>query len=68
MSTTFRIWFRLKPLPACLVAELNGTVADVAGLRDAESGPGLGEPGRRWLEACRLAVHPAYRGARSHGT
>jgi GNAT superfamily N-acetyltransferase len=55
-------WFRLKPLLACLVAELDGTVAGVAGLRDAEPGPGAGEPGGRWLEACRLAVHPAYRG------
>jgi GNAT superfamily N-acetyltransferase len=55
-------WFRLKPLLACLVAELNGRVVGVAGLRDAEPGPGAGEPGRRWLEACRLAVHPAYRG------
>jgi len=55
-------WFRLKPLLACLVAELDGTVAGVAGLRDAEPGPGAGQPGGRWLEACRLAVHPAYRG------
>jgi GNAT superfamily N-acetyltransferase len=55
-------WFRLKPLLACLVAELDGTVVGVAGLRDAEPGPGAGEPGGRWLEACRLAVHPAYRG------
>jgi GNAT superfamily N-acetyltransferase len=55
-------WFRLKPLLACLVADLDGTVAGVAGLRDAEPGPGAGQPGGRWLEACRLAVHPAYRG------
>lgn len=55
-------WFRLKPLLACLVAEVNGIVAGVAGLRDAEPGPGAGDPGGRWLEACRLAVHPAYRG------
>lgn len=55
-------WFRLKPLLACLVADLGGTVAGVAGLWDAEPGPGAGEPGGRWLEACRLAVHPAYRG------
>jgi GNAT superfamily N-acetyltransferase len=55
-------WFRLKPLLACLVAELDGAVVGVAGLRDAEPGPGAGEPGGRWLEACRLAVHPAHRG------
>ena len=55
-------WFRLKPLLVCLVAELDGTVAGVAGLRDAEPGPGAGEAGGRWLEACRLAVHPACRG------
>ncbi len=55
-------WFRLKPLLACLVAELDGTVAGVAGLRDAEPGPGAGEAGGRWLEACRLAVRPACRG------
>ena len=55
-------WFRLKPLLACLVAELDSTVVGVAGLRDAEPGPGAGQPGGRWLEACRLAVHPAYRG------
>ena len=55
-------WFRLKPLLACLVAELDGTVVGVAGLRDAEPGPGAGQPGGRWLEACRLAVHPAHRG------
>jgi GNAT superfamily N-acetyltransferase len=55
-------WFRRKPLSACLVAEVSGTVAGVAGLRNAEPGPGAGEPGGRWLEACRLALHPAYRG------
>ena len=55
-------WFRLKPLLAFLIAELDGTVAGVAGLRDAEPGPGAGQPGGRWLEACRLAVHPAHRG------
>ena len=55
-------WFRLKPLVACLVAEQDGLVAGVAGLRDADPGPGAGQPGGRWLEACRLAVHPAYRG------
>ena len=55
-------WFRLKPLLAFLVAELDGAVAGVAGLRDAEPGPGAGQPGGRWLEACRLAVHPALRG------
>jgi GNAT superfamily N-acetyltransferase len=55
-------WFRLKPLLACLVAEQHGLVAGVAGLRDAEPGPGAGTTGGRWLEACRLAVHPAHRG------
>lgn len=55
-------WFRLKPLVACLVAEQDGVVVGVAGLRDAVPGPGAGQPGGRWLEACRLAVHPAYRG------
>jgi GNAT superfamily N-acetyltransferase len=55
-------WFRLKPLVALLVAEAGGAVAGVAGLRDAGPGPGAGQPGGRWLEACRLAVHPAYRG------
>jgi GNAT superfamily N-acetyltransferase len=55
-------WFLLKPLLACLVAEQDGLVAGVAGLRDAEPGPGAGTPGGRWLEACRLAVHPAHRG------
>ena len=56
---TILAWFRLKPLLACLVAEQDGLVA---GLRDAEPGPGAGTPGGRWLEACRLAVHPAHRG------
>ena len=55
-------WFRLKPLAACLVAEQDGLVAGVAGLRDANPGPGSGIPGGHWLEACRLAVHPAHRG------
>jgi hypothetical protein len=55
-------WFRLKPLLACLVVEVNGAVAGVAGLRDAEPGAGAGGPGGRWLEACRLTVHPAHRG------
>jgi len=55
-------WFRLKPLVACLVAEQDGLVVGVAGLRDADPGPGAGPPGGRWLEACRLAVHPAHRG------
>jgi GNAT superfamily N-acetyltransferase len=55
-------WFRLKPLVACLVAEQEGLVVGVAGLRDAAPGPGSSEPGGRWLEACRLAVHPAHRG------
>jgi GNAT superfamily N-acetyltransferase len=55
-------WFRLKPLLACLVAELDDRIVGVAGLRDADPGPGAGEPGGRWLEACRLAVHPAHRG------
>ena len=55
-------WFQLKPLLACLVAEQDGEIAGVAGLRNAEPGPGDGEPGGRWLEACRLAVHPAHRG------
>src|SRR5438046_1909470 len=55
-------WFRLKPLLACLVVKVNGAVAGVAGLRDAEPGPGSGGPGGRWLEACRLAVHPVQRG------
>jgi hypothetical protein len=39
-------WFRLKPLLACLVGELDGTVAGVAGLRDAEPGPGGRGAGR----------------------
>lgn len=55
-------WFLLKPLLACLVAEQDGMVVGVAGLRDAAPGPGAGKPGGRWLEACRLAVHPAHRG------
>jgi GNAT superfamily N-acetyltransferase len=55
-------WFRLKPLLACLIAEHDGVIVGVAGLRDAEPEPGAGEPGGRWLEACRLAVHPAHRG------
>jgi GNAT superfamily N-acetyltransferase len=55
-------WFLLRPLLACLVAEQDGLVAGVAGLRDAAPGPGAGTPGGRWLEACRLAVHPAHRG------
>ena len=55
-------WFLLKPLLACLVAEQDGLVAGVAGLRDAEPGPGAGTPGGRWLEVCRLAVHPTRRG------
>lgn len=55
-------WFRLKPLAAFLVAERDGLVAGVAGLRDAAPGPGAGNPGGRWLEACRLAVHPGHRG------
>ena len=45
-------WFRLKPLAACLVAEQDGLVAGVAGLRDANPGPGSGIPGGHWLEAC----------------
>jgi len=40
-------WFRRKPLLACLVAEVSGTVAGVAGLRNAKPGPGAGEPGGR---------------------
>lgn len=45
-------WFRLKPLLACLVAELGGTVAGVAGLRDAEPGPGPGSrAGGGWRRA-----------------
>lgn len=55
-------WFRLKPLLACMVAERDGLVVGVAGLRDAGPGPGAGELTGRWLEACRLAVHPAARG------
>lgn len=55
-------WFRLKPLLACLVLELDRRVVGVAWLRDAEPGSGAGEPGGRWLEACRLAVHPSHRG------
>src|SRR5579862_3715149 len=47
-------WFQLKPLAACLVAEQDGLVAGVAGLRDAAPGTGAGTPGGRWLEACRL--------------
>lgn len=39
-------WFRLKPLLACLVAELDGTVVGVAGLRDAVPGPGARPGGR----------------------
>ena len=55
-------WFRLQPLVACLMAERDGVIVGVAGLRNAEPGTGVGEPGGRWLEACRLAVHPAHRG------
>jgi GNAT superfamily N-acetyltransferase len=55
-------WFRLKPLVACLVAEQESAIAGIAGLRDSAPGPGAGDPGGRWLEACRLAVHPDYRG------
>jgi hypothetical protein len=61
-ETAILTWFRLKPLAACLGAERGGQVVGVAGLRDAVPGPGAGEPGGRWLEACRLAVHPAHRG------
>jgi hypothetical protein len=43
-------WFLLKPLLACLMAEQDGLVAGVAGLRDAAPGPGAGTPGGRWLE------------------
>lgn len=52
----------MKPLVTCLVAEAGDLVVGVAGLRDAEPGPGAGPPGGRWLEACRLAVHPDHRG------
>lgn len=38
-------WFLLKPLNACPVAEQDGLVVGVAGLRDAEPGPGAGAPG-----------------------
>jgi GNAT superfamily N-acetyltransferase len=55
-------WFLLKPLLVCLVAEQDGLVVGIAGLRDADPGPRAEMPGGRWLEACRLAVHPAYRG------
>lgn len=55
-------WFRLKPLLACLVVEQDGLVVGVAGLREADPGPGAGDPGGRWLEACRLAVRPGCRG------
>jgi GNAT superfamily N-acetyltransferase len=51
-----------RPLLGRLVAEQDGLVVGVAGLRDADPGPGAGMPGGRWLEACRLAVHPAHRG------
>jgi GNAT superfamily N-acetyltransferase len=61
-EAAIQAWFRLKPLVACLVAERGGRVVGVAGLRDASPGPGASEPGGRWLEACRLAVHPAHRG------
>ena len=61
-ETAVLAWFRLKPLVACLVAERGGQFVGVAGLRDAAPGPGAGEPGGRWLETCRLAVHPAHRG------
>jgi hypothetical protein len=54
-------WFLLKPLLACLVAEQDGLVVGVAGLRDADPGPGAGMPGGRWLEACRLSVDGADR-------
>lgn len=60
--SAYLAWFRLKPLVSCLVAESAGTVAGVAGLRDAVPGPGAGDPRGRWLEACRLAVHPLHRG------
>jgi hypothetical protein len=55
-------WFRLTPLLACLVAGRDGLVVGVAGLRAADPGPGTGDPGGQWLEASRLAVHPAHRG------
>ena len=61
-ETAVLAWFGLKPLVACLVADRDGVIVGVAGLRDAEPGPGAGEPGGRWLEACRLAVHPGHRG------
>lgn len=61
-------WFLLKPLLACLVAEQDGLVVGVAGLRDADPGPGAKMPGGRWLEACRRAVHPRTAGPRSRGT
>lgn len=38
-------WFRLKPLLACLVVPCDGGIVGVVGLRDADPGPGAGEPG-----------------------
>jgi GNAT superfamily N-acetyltransferase len=61
-ETAVLAWFVLKPLVACLVAERDGVIVGVAGLRDAEPGAGAGEQGGRWAEACRLAVHPGHRG------
>jgi GNAT superfamily N-acetyltransferase len=61
-ETAVLAWFGLKPLAARLVSERDGVIVGVAGLRDSEPGPGAGEPGGRWLEACRLAVHPGHRG------
>lgn len=55
-------WFPLKPLVSCLVAEQAGTVTGVAGLRHAVPGSCAGDSRGRWLEACRLAVHPLHRG------
>ena len=60
--------FLPKPLLACLAAEQDGLVVCAAGLRDAGPGPGAGTPGRCWLEACRLAVHPPAAEAGSPGT
>lgn len=46
-ETAVLAWFGLKPLAACLVAERDGVIVGVAGLRDAEPGPSAGEPDGR---------------------
>jgi GNAT superfamily N-acetyltransferase len=57
-------WFLRKPLAACLVVEEpDGVIVGVAGLRAAAPPPSArGDRRLRWMESCRLAVHPDHRG------